>query len=96
MARFTAEGLTYPKACALISALKVNGIDANITAGGVAIHSEPEQVVLAKEICDRCGASFDPGFSTAQENVMLQSADGYQVAEQVTNNARSLLKEWQD
>jgi hypothetical protein len=38
MARFTAEGpLSYEKACVLISDLKKNGIDANITAGGVAI-----------------------------------------------------------
>jgi len=96
MARFTAEGpLSYNQACSLISDLRANGIESNITVGGVAIHPEPEQVLLAKEICDRHGASFDPGFSSAQEDVMLGSADGYRIAEQVTNNARSLLKEWQ-
>jgi hypothetical protein len=35
MARFTAEGpLSYEKACVLISDLRKNGIEANITAGG--------------------------------------------------------------
>jgi hypothetical protein len=95
MARFTAEGpLSYEKACVLISDLKKNGIDANITAGGVSLYPEPEQIESAQEICKRHGAGFYPGFSSAQEGVMLKSDDGWKVAEKVTNDARALRNEW--
>jgi hypothetical protein len=95
MARFTAEGLAYGDACKMIDALRQADIDANITAGGVAVYPEPEQVNQARNICKGCGASFDPGFSSHQESVMLQSSSGWDVAERVTNDAAAIAKEWE-
>jgi len=96
MARFTAQGLNYPDACQLINTLRLAGIEANITAGGVAVCPEPQQATQAQQICKDSGASFNAGYSAHQEDVMLRSPDGWNVAERVTNDARSVLKEWRE
>lgn len=95
MARFTAEGLGYSEACKLIDSLKQSGIEANITAGGVAIHATPDQVDRAREICREAGAIFSAGYSMHQEEVMLRGS-GWDVVEQVTNDAIAILKEWEE
>lgn len=38
MARFSAEGLSYPQACQLVDSLKRRGLDANISVGAIAIY----------------------------------------------------------
>jgi len=72
MARFTAQGLNYPDACQLINTLRLAGIEANITAGGVAVCPEPQQATQAQQICKASGASFNAGYSAHQEDVMLR------------------------
>jgi hypothetical protein len=96
MSRFTAEGLSYSDACKLIDTLKTAGIDANITSGGVAVHPTPEQVNDAAAICKAAKAYYAPGYSMQQENVMLQTSDGWDIVERVTNNARAVVQEWKD
>lgn len=94
MAMFSAQGMTYQKACDLIERLGVFGIRPNITAGGVAIHCEPSQVNKAQSICKELGASFSAGYTSHQENVMMRSQDGYDKLEKVTNDAIAVIKEW--
>ena len=78
----------------LINALKTAGIEANITVGGVSIHCTPEQINRAKAICNENHATFDAGFTAAQESVLLKSSDGYDLAKKQTNNSLSIIKEW--
>lgn len=94
MARFTASGGTYQEACDLISDLRLRGIESNITAGGVSIYPEPEKVTEMMRVCEVRGFSCKPGFSAHQEDVMLQTDDGFAIVEQITNDARSVLKEF--
>lgn len=94
MSRFSAEGLPYFEACQLIAELTSVGIDANISVGCVAIYPKPDQVLLAKQICDRYGASFAPGFSMYQEDVLTRSDSGWDVLERETNNAIAVAQEW--
>lgn len=94
MAMFSAQGMTYQKACDLIEQLGIFGIRANITAGGVAIHCEPSQINKAQDICKELGASFSAGYTSHQESVMMRSQDGYNHLKQVTNDAIAVMKEW--
>ncbi len=96
MALFTSQGLTYPKALDLINKLKQQNIPSNITVGGVAIQVTPDQINQAREICLQMGASFDPGYSQSQENLLLResSSDAIEHLKSVTDNAIALIKEW--
>lgn len=93
MALFTAEGLTYPEAMELIKNLKRESIEANITAGGVAIYLEYSQVKKAKEICKEAKASFNPGYSSHQERVLIDCGS-LDHAAKVQKDARSIIQEW--
>lgn len=93
MALFTAETYNYDNACALIKALAVVGIDANITTGGVAIHVTPDQVNQAESICGHFKASFKAGYSAHEEDAMLHGGS-FDHVERVTNNAQSIKQEW--
>lgn len=94
MAEFSSHAGTYQNACDLIEALKVAGIRSNITAGGISIHCEPDQVNDARVICKEFGASFSAGYTSHQENVMMRSQDGYEHLKQVTGDAIAVSKEW--
>lgn len=95
MALFTAEGLTYPNAFKLMKQLNQAGIEANITAGGVAVHPTPDRVNEAKRMCTEARASFKAGYSLHQEGVLLDGG-GYDHLAKVTNNARSIVQEWSE
>lgn len=95
MALFTAEGLSYPEAIALIKNLNDNGIESNITVGGIAVHVTPDQIPLAKEVCKEYGASFSAGYSTQQETFLLDCGK-YDFVKSVTNNSLSVIKEWDE
>ena len=94
MARFSAHAGSYKNACDLIERLKNAGIESNITAGGIAIYCEPDRVNDVQSICRELGASFNAGYTSHQEDVMMQSQDGYDKLVQVTNDAISVIKEW--
>jgi len=94
MARFSASGLTYPEACKLIRSLASVSIEANITAGGISIHCEPDRVNDARTICDEHQASFDAGYTSHQEDIMMQSESGRKKLAEITNDAISVIKEW--
>lgn len=94
MALFTAEGGNYNDAIALIEKLRVAGIDSNITTGGIAIRPEPTQISTMLAACKDAGFLCRPGFSSAEESLLLDSH--YDFVERVTNNARSIAKEWQE
>ena len=55
--RYIAEGLTYSEASSLIDSLKAEGIDANITVGGVNINCDESQIEKVDSICESLGAS---------------------------------------
>lgn len=69
-------------------------IESNITVGGVAIHLSPDQVNKAKSMCNEIGASLIPGYSEIQENTIIQGGNIEHVA-QVTNDAISVIQEWE-
>jgi hypothetical protein len=94
MARFSSNPRGYKEACNLIKQLAGVGIESNITAGGVSIYCEPDQVNIAKSICKDLGASFGAGYTSHQEEVMMQTQSGYEKLKQVTNDAISVIKEW--
>jgi len=94
VARFSSHAGTYQNACELIKQLKSANIESSITAGGVAIYCEPDQVNSAKAICKELGASFDAGYTSHQEGIMMQTKDGYDHLKQVTNDAIAVIKEW--
>ena len=56
-----AEGLSYPKAIALIAELKENGIEANITVGGISLNPKISEVQRCKSICEKAGAVVSDG-----------------------------------
>lgn len=92
MALFTAEGLNYTAALDLISTLRESGVEANITAGGVAIHVvTAAECSLAESICAAKGASFAPGYSAHQEQVLLKAGD-FDALVQIDQVARSLWR----
>lgn len=92
--RFSAEGLTYPAALALIAELRANNIEANITAGGVSIYPEPDLISQAETICKKHNASFRAGYTEHQESVMLQSDSGWKTCEKVTNDSNAAYQEF--
>lgn len=94
MSLFTAEGLGYPEAINLIKELRQNKIEANVTAGGVALHPSPDQVNLAQAICKEHKASFSAGYSRHQKDIMMQGSRDH--LERVTNNSISIIKEWEE
>ena len=94
MARFSSHAGSYQNACNLIEKLKIANIEANITAGGIDIRCDPDQVNTAKAICKELGASFSGGYTSHQEDIMMRSQDGYTKLEKDTNNANSIIKEW--
>ena len=87
MAIFSASPGSYQDAINLIDSLKTEGIEAWITAGGVAVQVTPDRVNDAKRICK---GSLSPGFTASQEEFM--SLD---VLEESTNSAIAVLREWQ-
>lgn len=95
MAEFSSHAGTYQNACNLIEALKIAGIRSNVTAGGLSIHCEPDQVNTAKAICKEFRAGFSAGYTSHQEDVMMRSRDGYEHLKQVTDDAISVIKEWE-
>ena len=95
MSMFTAEGLTYLGAIALIDALKRVDIDANISTGGVAISVKPDRVNQAKEVCLKHGAIFSPGYSRLEEATLLRGGDLEEV-ERAKNNAIAVIQEWRN
>ena len=94
MSRFSSNAGGYQKACTLIKQLKIAGIEANITAGGISIYCEPNQVNIARAICEKLSASFDAGYTSHQENIMMQTKVGYNELVRVTNDAIAVIKEW--
>jgi hypothetical protein len=95
MATFSAEAGAYSNACNLIKALKQADIGAYITAGGVSIECQLNEVNLAQEICKKFNASFKAGLTSHQEEVILKSKDIDGLVA-TTENARSIIKEWED
>lgn len=94
MARFSAHAGSYQNACDLIERLKNADIESNITAGGIAIYCEPDRVNDARAICKELGASFQGGYTSHQEDVMMRTQDGYEKLVETTNNAISVINEW--
>jgi NADH:ubiquinone oxidoreductase subunit D len=95
MATFSAEAGAYLNACNLIKTLRQAGIEAYITAGGVSIECQPNEVNLVQEICKKFKASFKAGLTSHQENVILKSK-GIDGLVATTENARSIVKEWEE
>lgn len=96
MARFSANPRGYQEACKFIKELGVAGIESNITAGGVSVYCEPDQVNTARKICKKLGVSFHAGYTSHQEDVMMQTKSGYDKLVQVTNDAIAVSKEWKE
>ena len=95
MANFTASNNGgYSGAMQLIGALKRAGIDAGITAGGVWVYCEPDQIPLATETCKANGGRLNCGPTDHQADILMQSASGQQILEQATGNAIALKQEW--
>ncbi|MBD2458360.1 hypothetical protein H6G80_30370 [Nostoc sp. FACHB-87] len=95
MALFTAEGLSYPQALKLIEILKKEGIESNITSGGVAVKISPEQVNKAQKICEKMGANFNAGYSTTEENTLIKGGEIKNI-ERVKNDSSAIIQEWRD
>lgn len=95
MATFSAEAGAYSNACNLIKALKQAGIGACITAGGVSIECQPNEVNLAQEVCKDFKASFKAGLTSHQEDIILKSKNTDSLIT-TTDNARSIIKEWKE
>lgn len=71
MNKFSTWGLTYEDACTLINALNAEGIDANITAGGIAMYPDtPQAIVKMHEICTSYGTTAVVGNTLHQEMVL--------------------------
>lgn len=68
--KFSTWGLTYADACSLIDALKASGVDANITAGGIAMHPEPAQLQKMHDICAEFNTCAVAGNTLHQELVL--------------------------
>jgi hypothetical protein len=66
-----AEGISYGDAIALIDTLKENGIEANITVGGINLNPKIGDIELAKNLCKAAGAAVLQGHSTTLQNVTL-------------------------
>jgi hypothetical protein len=94
MAQFSSSAGTYQNACNLMDRLKEAGIRSNITAGGISIHCEPDQVNQARSICKEFKASFDAGYTAHQEDIMLRSPSGYEELKRAKNDAIAVIKEW--
>ncbi len=98
MATFSASGLTYPSAKTLVFALNRatddESIYANISTGAVSVTVRPDRILLAEQICKDHGASFDPGYSSQVEDVMMRSEKGYENLKEVTDKAIANYKEW--
>lgn len=67
---FSTWGLPYKAACQLIDDLSQEGIQANITAGGIAMHPEPGQIDAMHRICKEFNAQPVVGNTLHQELVM--------------------------
>lgn len=72
--KFSTWGLTYQNACDLIDALKSAGIEAYITAGGVAIYADPPQINRMNAICKKFSATAVLGNTLHQELVLNKDA----------------------
>lgn len=94
MSTYTAEVRTYQTACDLIQSLKDEGIESNITPGGVNIRCSPDQINMVKDICKSNGASFNAGYSSVEMSVFVADPELLDRAIEVTNDARSVIKEW--
>lgn len=65
--RYSAEGLNYLGAIALIENLRDAGIEANVSTGGVGIWCETQkQVDIASRICSSHGTKLEQGFTRSQ------------------------------
>lgn len=95
MAVFSADPGAYLNACNLIKALRKAGIEAYITAGGVSVQCQPNEVNLAQEICKSFKASFKAGLTSHQEDIVLKNK-GVDELVTMTENARSIIKEWKE
>lgn len=96
MASFSAETNNYQNACNLIDRLELSGIRSNITAGGVAIHCQPDQVNTARCICGELGVSFSGGYTSHEQGVLLKSPDGFEHLKKVNSDAIAVIKEWKE
>ena len=95
MASFTASNNNgYQGAMQLIYALRRAGIEAGITAGGVWVNCEPDQIPLATKVCEENNGCLNCGPTDHQADVLMQSASGQEVLKQATGNAIALKKEW--
>lgn len=72
-----AEGIAkYEDAMALIETLKENGIDANITVGGIRVNPRLSDVQRAREICENAGAYVsDSNTSLSAQMAMIGHAE---------------------
>ena len=71
MNKFSTWGLTYQDACSLIHVLKIEGVDAHITAGGITMYPDsPQGMIKMHEICGKYGATAVVGNTLHQEMVL--------------------------
>lgn len=66
-----AEGINYQQAIDLIETLKKNGIEANITTGGISLNPKISDIDLAKQICTAAGAYVSQGHMTTLASHIL-------------------------
>jgi hypothetical protein len=73
--RYSVEGLPYSEACKLLDQLKIEGIDANITTGGIAVFPQNDkEVETARKISKDFGAaSFSEGGTFHQKSMTLKT-----------------------
>jgi hypothetical protein len=68
--QFSTWGLPYEKACELITGLKAEGIEANITTGGVSMYPEEHQIPRFYEICKIYDATPVLGNTLSEERIL--------------------------
>lgn len=88
MTIFTGETDNYEQALKLVRMLEALDIDANITAGGVAISCKHHQISLAELTCASIGVKFKMGHSETELNTLLKSKDGTKSAIEAKDNAQ--------
>jgi len=95
MTVFSAETDGYKKACELIKALKVVGIEACLAPGCVSISCQPDQVLLVQKVCKEQNALFRVGFIGHSQNFLLKSTDG-ELLKETQGNAQAVINEWKE
>lgn len=68
--KFSTWGLTYSDACSLIDELNAGGIEANITAGGVAMYPDESRIPKMHLICKSWNTTASVGNTLHQAQVL--------------------------